>query len=212
MPQRGPVITHILRSPTVKINLSSDPTQPHPLASLRAAPVLADAAGRRTASRGEEGRSAVLHHQTGLLQQNNTLQEKRKERKKKKKRCFLEGQAKRGGNNAVFHYTDHKARWRRTHSKEQPLSRCRGLGRGDKRQGEASPRPLVTFAERLLSTFTSYLYTCASAFSKKAVFRNHWQTEQKTKRRVRSAWNPQALTKTRLFSASSRLQLMPINH
>lgn len=76
LPQRGPVITHILRSPTVKINLSGDPTQPHPLASLRAAPVLADAAGRRTASRGEEGRSAVLHHQTGLLQQNNTLQEK----------------------------------------------------------------------------------------------------------------------------------------
>lgn len=82
------MITHILRSPTVKINLSSDPTQPHPLASLRAAPVLADAAGRRTASRGEEGRSAVLHHQTGLLQQNNTLQEKRKERKKKKKDAF----------------------------------------------------------------------------------------------------------------------------
>lgn len=61
VPQRGPVITHILRSPTVKINLSGDPTQPHPLASLRAAPVLADAAGEedRIEGRGGEIRSAA---------------------------------------------------------------------------------------------------------------------------------------------------------
>lgn len=67
VPHRGPVITRIPRSPTAKINLSSDPAQPHPLASLRAAPGLADAAGRRT-----RGRSAVLHHQTALPQHNNT--------------------------------------------------------------------------------------------------------------------------------------------
>lgn len=105
VPHRGPVITHILRSPTVKINLSSDPGRPHPLASLRAAPVLADAVGRRrrTAARGEEGRSAVLHHQTGLLQQNNTLQEgeKKKNQPHNNLQSFLEGKGG-GGDNAVY--------------------------------------------------------------------------------------------------------------
>lgn len=66
-----------------------------------------------------------------------------------------------------------------------PRAASRGLGRGDKGQGDASPRPLVRFAERLLSTFAPQRCTCASALSEKAVFHNRWQDNQKTKRQHR---------------------------
>lgn len=105
VPQRGAVITHILRSPTAKINLSGDPTRPHPLASLRAAPVLADAAGRRTAWRGD-----LQCCITRRVYCSRIIHYKGKKKKKPPPRYFLEGRGRRGGDNAAFCYADRMLR------------------------------------------------------------------------------------------------------
>lgn len=147
--------------------MRSDPARPHPLASLRAAPVLADAAGRRE-TRGRAGRSAVLHHRTASLQHSNVT--------RKKTRHFLKGRGRRGSESTVLPHAEARQDGGE-HAPRSNLCPGRGLGRGDKRPGEVWPRPLAALAEQLLSTFASYRYTCASALPK-AAFCNHCQTNR----------------------------------
>lgn len=176
LPQRGPVITHIPRSPTASINPSGDPTRPHPLASLRAAPVLADAAGRRTDCIEGRGGGDLQCCITTRVYCSRIIHYKRGKKKKPmipsgirsvtRIQVKMEANARRG---ATF------VRMPRVGKRGQKTRAGTAATFGNARR--AAPLPLA-----------SYLYTCASAFSKKAAFCNHWQT---TKRRLRSAPNPQ---------------------
>lgn len=110
----------------------------------------------------------MLHHHTASLQHRNVT--------RKKPRHFLKGRGRRGGESAALPYTEA----RQDGGERAPRSNLcpgRGLGRGDKRPGEAWPRPLVALAEQLLSTFASYRYTCASALPK-AAFCNRCQSNR----------------------------------
>lgn len=176
--------------------MPSDPAQPHPLASFRAAPVLADA---RRETGGKEGDlqcciTTQLHCSTVT---------------RKKPQCLLKGRGRRGGESIALPHAEARQDGGE-HAPRSNLCPSRGLGRGDKRPGEAWPRPLVALAQQLLSTFVSYRYTCASALPRLHFAITARPTE--TKRCPRSAPTPQTPMKTRPFSASSCPQLLLINH
>lgn len=140
----------------------------------------------------------MLHHHTASLQHRNIT--------RKKPRHFLKGRGRRGSKSTALPYAEARQDGGE-HVPRSNLCPGRGLGRRDKRPGEAWTQPLVALAKQLLSTSASYHYTCASALPK-AAFCNRCQSNRN--KEVPSLG--QTRMKTRPFSASSRPQRLQINH
>lgn len=133
---------------------------------------------------------------------------------KKKNRYFLEGRGRRGDDNAAFCYADRTLR--QDGGERAPRSNLcpdpEGWEEGTKDKGRHR-RDLWQHSQSGSSQPSPRIFIPArQPFPRRLRFTIAGRPNRKQKRRVRSAPNPQTLTKTRLFSASSRLQLMPINH
>lgn len=107
-----------------------------------------------------------------------------------------------------------KARWRRTCSEEQPVFGSQGT-KGKRTKDKGRHRcDLWKRSQRSSSQPPPGIFIpVRQPFPRRLLpFHNRWQTKCTTKRLVRSAPNTRTLRKTRLFGASSRLQLTLINH